>query len=112
MRARTGFVGLLLLALGAGCGKDSAKIRLIPNVIAGAQAGADVATAGGLTSRAGALVGSGTAMDLQSLKYFISSIQLCQDVTPMGSGYSHTAGCINLYATQAAGVDYNSYDAP
>jgi len=111
MRARTAFVGLLLLGLGAGCGKESAKIRLIPNVIAGAQPGADAATAGGLTARAGALVGAGTATDLQSLKYFISSIQLCQDVTAMGSGYSHTDGCINLYSNQAAGVDYNSYDA-
>lgn len=112
MRTRMGIVGLLaLVGPGVGCGKDSAKIRLIPNVIAGAQAGADSATAGGLTARTGALVGSGTAMDLQSLKYFINSIQLCQDVTAMGSGYSHTDGCINLYSNEAPGVDYNTYDA-
>ena len=110
MRTRTGVLGLLLVGLGAGCGKDSAKIRLIPNVIAGAQSGAD-ATSGGLTARTGALVGSGTAMDMQSLKYFINSIQLCQDVTAMGSGYSHTDGCINLYSNEAAGVDYNTYEA-
>jgi len=112
MRARTGSVGLLAgCLLAVGCGKESAKIRLIPNVIAGAQADA-TATSGGLTARTGAIrVGSGTAADLQSLKYFINSIQLCQDVDVMGTGYSHTDGCINLYQNQAAGVNYDTYEA-
>lgn len=114
MRARTGSVGLLAgCLLAAGCGKDSAKIRLIPNVIAGTQPGADAtATSDGLTAKTGAIrVGSGTAANLLSLKYFINSIQLCQDVTVMGSGYSNTNGCINLYQNEAPGVDYNTYDA-
>lgn len=117
MRVATsvGWLGSLAMAgLAAGCGGgNTAKIRMTPNVIAGAQAAAVAAEAGGLTAQRSAIrVGSPAAMDLKSLKYYVSSIQLCQNVTAMGSGYSNTEGCINLYQNQGDGSpDYNSYDA-
>jgi hypothetical protein len=111
MSGRTLLVGGLLVV---GCGGGStAKIRLIPNVIAGTQASTAEATGSGLTAqRSGLRVGSPTAMDLKSLKYFVSSIQLCQDVTAMGSGYSNTQGCIQLYQNMDSGSpSYATYDA-
>jgi hypothetical protein len=55
-------------------------------------------------------IGSPSAASLQSLKYYISSIQLCQNVTLQGSGYSGTQGCIELYQNQAPGSpNYDTY---
>ena len=118
MRAGTSSVGwfgsLVVAGLAAGCGGgNTAKIRMTPNVIAGAQSAAVASEAGGLTAQRSAIrVGSPTAMDLKSLKYYVSSIQLCQDVTAMGTGYSNAQGCIALYQNQGDGSpDYNTYDA-
>lgn len=83
-------------------------------------AGAQVGTAAsedaalqqsGVTARHAALrIGSASAASLTSLKYFIQSIQICQDVVMMGSGYSNTKGCINLYEnTSADRPDYDQY---
>ncbi|HEY4392961.1 MAG TPA: hypothetical protein VGP64_02815, partial [Polyangia bacterium] len=111
MRARTLLVGGLF-ALGCG-GGSTAKILMTPNVIAGTSTGA-TAQSGGLTAQRSPLsVGSPSAMDLKSLKYYISSIQLCQDVTTNGgTGYSNTKGCIQLYQNMDGGSpDYDSYDA-
>jgi hypothetical protein len=65
----------------------------------------------GVTARNAALrIGSASAASLTSLKYFIQSIQICQDVVMMGSGYSNTKGCINLYENKSANrPDYDQY---
>src|SRR5262245_38785405 len=52
--------------------------------------------------------GSGAA-GLKSMKYFIRSIQICRELTPNGSGFSSTKGCLNLY--DAPGDDRYTYDA-
>ena len=113
-RSGSFFGWFVMASVAAGCGGgNTAKIRMTPNVIAGAQASALASEAGGLTAQRSAIrVGSPSAMDLKSLKYYISSIQLCQDVTAMGSGYSNAQGCIELYQNQGDGSpDYNTYDA-
>lgn len=60
-----------------------------------------------------AAVGQTTATSLKSLKYFINSIQLCQDVQVRGTGYSNASGCITIYEaadTSTKEVDfYNNY---
>jgi hypothetical protein len=96
-----------LLLVGCGGGGSTGKIRLVPNVVAGTQTSA--ATAGDTTVRRSALrVGSPTATNIQSLKYYISSIQLCQDLQASGSGYQNPTGCILLYDGGNAD-DYQSY---
>jgi hypothetical protein len=95
---------------GQGGGSSRGKIRLIPNVIAGTQTGA---TAGALrvsTSQGALSVGSPAAGNLKSLKYYITSIQLCEGLTIMGSGYSNQEGCIAIYLADMDGApDYNTY---
>ena len=86
-----------LLAIGLpllGCGGESkAKIRIMPNVVAGTQTSA-------------VRIGSPAATNLHSLKYYIMSIQLCQNVQGSGSGFSSAEGCIQLYQNPNAGGDY------
>ena len=41
------------------------------------------------------------------LEYFLTSLQLCADVTTNGTGFSGTSGCVELYGNQS--VDYDSY---
>src|ERR1043165_6656420 len=79
-------VGVLL----CGC-SDSAKIRMVPNIVAGAQSGL------GETPTSESRIGSGLAVNLKSLKYYVTSIQLCRDVQRAGPGSSGTTGCIQLY---------------
>jgi hypothetical protein len=98
---------------GAGAGGSPAAttgtIRLVPNVVAGVQPGKG-STLPLVLNPTALRIGSPSALSLQSLKYYISSIQLCQDVTLQGSGYSGTQGCIQLYQNQAPGSpDYDTY---
>jgi hypothetical protein len=83
------------------------SIKLVPNVVAGKR------TPGGegVGSQSFALrVGTPSATTLQSLKYYITSIQLCEDVELMGSGFSSTSGCISLYQNMTPeSPDYNTY---
>jgi hypothetical protein len=108
-------VGLVLLgACGGGSegpgpgggGGRTGRIRLVPNVVAGASTSA-VASA---LAQAGIRVGSPAATNLRSLKYYVTSIQLCQDVEVMGSGYSRAEGCLEIYRNMDPGSpDYASY---
>jgi len=49
-------------------------------------------------------IGYGT---LTSLQYYFTRIQLCEDMTITGSGYSDTKGCVTLFTT---GDGLNAYD--
>ena len=110
MRAHRLLVGGLLV-LGCG-GGSSAKVRMTPNVIAGSATGGAVTHDTLLARRSALSVGSPTTMDLKSLKYYINSIQLCQNVVANGSGYSNAEGCIQLYQNMDGGSpDYTTYDA-
>jgi hypothetical protein len=74
-----------------GCSDARAKIRMVPNVGAGTQlALSQVATS---ESRIGSLM----ATDLRSPKYYVTGIELCQEVELSGSGVSNKQGCIALY---------------
>lgn len=42
--------------------------------------------------------GQASAGELESLKYFITNIALCQSMTISGSGFSNASGCINIYS--------------
>lgn len=48
--------------------------------------------------------GSSTATSLKSLKYMISSIQVCEDLTINGTGYSGTSNCSALYSADLPGA--------
>ena len=69
------------------------------------------AGSGGVGSQQSALrVGTPSATSLLSLKYYVTSIQLCEDAELSGSGFSSTSGCINLYQNTASDApDYNTY---
>ncbi|HEY2732476.1 MAG TPA: hypothetical protein VGI70_00750 [Polyangiales bacterium] len=101
---------LLASLLLIGCQASSAKIRMVPNVVAGKQASLD-SSAGSVAGQSAALrIGSPSAMNLKSLKYFISSIQLCQDVQVQGTAFSAANGCIQLYqGTQGDDAAYQNY---
>lgn len=91
-----GWLSALVIA-GCGGGGDLAKIQVTPNVVAGSA---------GVAAR----VGSPSAHTLTSLKYFISGIQLCQDVELMGTGWNNPKGCIELYRNPSGTQpDYMTY---
>lgn len=92
---------------GQGNGNETGSIKLVPNVVAGKRN----SSGGGIGSQSNALqVGTPTATTLQSLKYYITSIQLCEDAELQGSGFSSTAGCINLYQNMTEdSPDYETY---
>ncbi|HEX4354842.1 MAG TPA: hypothetical protein VHZ95_18050 [Polyangiales bacterium] len=93
-----------------GCQASTAKVRMVPNVVAGTQAALDSSSGMVAGQSAPLRIGSPTAMNLKSLKYFISSIQLCQDVQTQGTAYSGASGCIQLYqGAQGDDSDYKNY---
>jgi hypothetical protein len=102
---------LLASVLLIGCQASAgAKIRMVPNVVAGTQT-ASGSSEGSVAGASAALrIGSPRAMNLKSLKYFINSIQLCQDVETQGTGFSGANGCIQLYqGAQGDQSDYQNY---
>lgn len=96
----------------AGMGGAMGMIKLVPNVIAGKQTG--TAGSGGVGSQQSSLrIGTVSATTLLSLKYYVTSIQLCEDAELMGSGFSSLAGCIQLYQNMPAGSpSYDDYTVP
>ena len=94
-----------------GCGGDGARtgrIRMVPNVVAGAQSG--IGTAALTLQQQAVRIGTPQASTLRSLKYYVTSIELCQNVEIMGTGFSNKSGCIELYANQGMGApNYDSY---
>lgn len=51
----------------------------------------------GLSSMQSALVGQTQASGLASLKYYVTSIQICESMEVQGSGFSNTQGCLQIY---------------
>jgi hypothetical protein len=94
---------------GGSGGTKMGMIKLVPNIVAGRQQGSG--GSGGVGSQQSALrVGSPSATTLLSLKYYVTSIQLCEDLDLMGSGFNNSKGCINLYSNMAPGSpDYTEY---
>jgi hypothetical protein len=100
-----GIACLLLVACGDG---SVAKIRMTPNIVAGSSTGAS--SDGKVSATSSALrIGSPGAAQLMSLKYYVTSIQLCQWVDQMGTAFSAAEGCISLYDTPDMSPDYNDY---
>jgi hypothetical protein len=88
---------------------SSGMIRIVPNIVAGSQIGAPGGSGVGVKSEA-LRIGTPSATTLYSLKYYITSIQLCQDLEASGSGYSNTRGCIDLYNNlKPDSPDYDTY---
>ncbi len=56
-----------------------------------------------------AAIGQTTSAGLTSLKYFITSIQICRDVTVQGTGYSNATNCIGLFSNNNLTDNYNNY---
>jgi hypothetical protein len=92
---------------GQGGNPPTGMIKLVPNVVAGKRTGGT----GGVGSQESALrVGTPTASTLLSLKYYVTSIQLCEDAELMGTGFSKIEGCISLYQNMTPeSPDYNTY---
>ena len=89
---------------GAGQTSSAREIRLVPNVVSGVQKSGSV---DGTPSEA--RVGAG-AMTLRSLKYYVTSIQLCSELENVGSGFSNPRGCIAIYENQDANSpSYDTY---
>ena len=58
-----------------------------------------------------ATAGQTSTLSLKSLKYYVQSIQICQDITRQGSGFSNTQGCITIYSNSDANDQaYQNYD--
>lgn len=47
---------------------------------------------------------------LESLEYFITSVQICETMEAQGSGFSNPAGCLQLYSGSATGLTYELDD--
>jgi hypothetical protein len=101
------FWGVLLIA---GCQASTAKIRMVPNVVAGQQAALDTSEGPVAKQSAALRVGSPTGSNLRSLKYYITGIQLCQEAEILGTAASGVKGCIDLYQNvQGDQSTYNNY---
>lgn len=57
---------------------------------------------------AAAVHGQVTTDDLESLKYYITDISICKDMTINGTGYSSQSGCISVYS-EAKKYDYDTF---
>jgi hypothetical protein len=60
--------------------------------------------------RAAAAQGQVTASDLESLKYYITDISICKQMTIDGTGYSGQSGCISVYSVERL-YDYDTFVA-
>jgi hypothetical protein len=100
---------ILATLLLCACGDTTSKIRMTPNVVAGTQAGSAAKSQGVGAAQSALRIGSPSGTDLKSLKYYITGIQLCQDVQLSGSGFSNTSGCIALYQSPDGTPDYMTY---
>jgi hypothetical protein len=90
--------GLGVDALGEGA-------RVTANVIAGA---ATVPGQSALTLPAS--IATTTATSLHNLQYAIRDIQLCEDVTRSGSGFSDRRNCVAIYVNPNVPADTEFYD--
>ena len=57
-----------------------------------------------------AAAGQTTATSLKSLKYYVGTVQICQNVVTQGSGFSNASGCITIYQSPDSASDYVDYD--
>jgi hypothetical protein len=94
-------ISVALTLSGAACSKKTAATAT--GTITSAVKSNKNGTSGALSliEGAGALPerltgGSGTS-GLTSLKYYISSIQICQSMTPNGTAFTNQSGCIELF---------------
>lgn len=110
--AGSGGQGASAASGGAGMSAAMGMIKLVPNIVAGKQTAG--AGSGNVGSQQSALrVGTVTGTTLQSLKYYVTSIQLCEDIEFAGSGYSSVAGCIELYRNMTPdSPNYDDYTVP
>lgn len=110
MNALTFFVAIALLAVTSGCGTQTgtgAKAQLstsIRNASSTTPAAGIVLNAMRASSPAGFLdrlmgqtVGQTTATSLSSMKYNVTQISLCQDLTVSGTAFTGEQGCISVY---------------
>ena len=44
---------------------------------------------------------------LESLEYYIYSVQICETLTPSGSGFSNPSGCLQLYSGDQSVLSYD-----
>jgi hypothetical protein len=84
------------------------SLRITPNVIAGKQM---TPTGQNIGSWASAQrVGTVSGTSLKSLKYYVTSIQLCEDLDQAGSGFMNPRGCVTLYENLSpTPTDYAHY---
>ncbi len=47
---------------------------------------------------------------LESLEYYITSVQICETMEAQGSGFSNPAGCLQLYSGDVSGLTYQIDD--
>jgi hypothetical protein len=47
---------------------------------------------------------------LESLEYYITSVQICETMEAQGSGFSNPAGCLQLYSGDVSGLTYGLED--
>lgn len=131
MKVLNFFMVVILLMMAFGCGKgvegpvggsltpnfvkvgtSGTTSSLRPDLFAGLRSGELVAFA---ASNAAQTLAGG-AGGLESLKYFIQDIQLCEDLTIQGSAYQNPRGCTYIYRNSAIGTNgdnnltlYNNY---
>ncbi len=66
--------------------------------------GASAASTGGRIAAFGA--GQTTATSLESLKYYVSAVTICESLEVMGTGFSNPTGCLELYRRDLGRLSY------
>ncbi len=90
--ART--LGLAALAMLVGAGCDDAQITLRMRMI---EPPANTTQAASDGTTAVALAGQNGTVGLESLRYAIETVKICQSMTIMGTGFSNPVGCLEIY---------------
>lgn len=86
--------------------EGAGKLKIKTKVVKAKSAGTSLAlSTGGAT-------GASASADLDSLKYYITSIKICEDMEVNGTGYSNPKNCIMLFQQSEKGYeDYGADDA-
>lgn len=90
--------GLLLFAVGALCAGCSDGVEITMSIVSAATEANALQVEGSPHLHTSFAGGQNLAEGLSSLKYYIVSIDICEDLTTNGTGYSNEKNCATIYS--------------
>ncbi|MBI1908863.1 MAG: hypothetical protein HYS22_01680 [Deltaproteobacteria bacterium] len=82
---------------GSSGGTDTGSTATEPKISSALKLATQTSPQASTSEATQALVGQATATGLQSMKYYITSITICEKIDTSGSAYNNPTGCLELY---------------